>query len=380
MSPIGRCTVCGSKADAFLCNRCTAVLRVALTELRVLLGELVTTVARQDRLNDAPRALYDRVTVDVADLQHAAIPARLRSLQGRIALPSTPWPYAFDAATLLDETRTVLVGWIRHLTETRGITLELATIRPAGPACQTEAVRVGQATVHQDCPHPSCADIRAERSQDYLVTQWLLSEDVINAIRMDEAAGALLQELEGYADAINAAIDHRLPEVFCGRCETPDVFIETEATIGPVCCWTWAGDGHASCRAIADRVLTLIPRATVCGTDLYALLSEEKITCPKCGTEYVVSEQKAAMLARSEDQLGTAVEIASALTGLLDQGVDEGGKRLAVEVNSDMIRGMAKRKQIPERGTGLDGRTQRYRLGDVLAVLRARQERRKVAS
>lgn len=131
-----RCTVCDATTDAFLCHRCTygdnytdkASLEKLITDLPVLLEHLITTITRQDRLDDAPQAIYGRPALDAADKLHAAIPARLRSRQGRIALPSTPWAYQPDSAGLLHETRTMMVGWIRHVAEVRGI--DLAEVFP----------------------------------------------------------------------------------------------------------------------------------------------------------------------------------------------------------------------------------------------------------
>lgn len=206
------------------------------------------------------------------------------------------------------------------------------------------------------------------------LADWLLEH--IDSIRMDETAGALFRDFETYTERIEQTIDHRVSDVFCGRCESPDVRVEiTGAAIGPVCCWKWATDGHESCRAIITGAVTMTPIPTVCGTDLYAKPGEAEITCIKCGREYSVREQKNMMLAKSESVIAPAVEIASALTGLLDQGTDGGGKRLSVEVTSAMIRAMAARSQILDRGLAPDGRARQYRLGDVLKVLRGRQER-----
>lgn len=337
---MARCTTCDAKTDLYLCLRCGNELSKLIGDMPAMVEHLIDTVARQDRLDDAPLAVYGAKAVDVAEQLHAAIPARLRSSQGRVALPSTPWQYRPDAADLLHETRTMMVSWIRHLTESRGLD---------SPVLNTTLE----------------------------IASWLLTN--LPAIRMDEAAGALHWDFQSFHERIEQLIDHREPDVPYGQCDLPDVKVEMLRYIGPICPGFEPCE-HLSCGAVRRVDLELITRTGRCDTLLFGPRGADKVNCLTCGTEYDASEQQLKKLDALADHLGTAVEVSSLLTNNIPDGTDEGGKRLTVLVTSDMIRRMASRtQQIIDYGLAPDGRSRLYKVSEVRAVLENRRDRKACA-
>lgn len=78
------------------------------------------------------------------------------------------------------------------------------------------------------------------------------------------------------------------------------------------------------------------------------------VTC-RCGTTWPVEERRTWLLREAEHVLGTATELARALSGLGEH------------ITPSMIRGYAHRRRLANRGTDETGRPL-YRLGDVLAL------------
>ncbi len=112
---------CGRPSpDAFLCKTCTTELRQALTDLGRYLPELETTITRQHRTTGAPPrrpAAQPATALPPTEL----LPAFLRTPSTNIALTATRDAVSFQTADLLAEARTKLIGWVRHLTESRGL-------------------------------------------------------------------------------------------------------------------------------------------------------------------------------------------------------------------------------------------------------------------
>ena len=101
-----------------------------------------------------------------------------------------------------------------------------------------------------------------------------------------------------------------------------------------------------------------VPGTTVlCGRKLYARLDEGTVRCPACRTVHDVTLRRRRLLDAAEDVLMTATEAARALTALEHP------------VTPERVRKWKSREQLAVSGYTLEGRP-RYRLGDVLALLR----------
>lgn len=171
------------------------------------------------------------------------------------------------------------------------------------------------------------------------IAQWLLG--MVQSIRMDEAGGQIYDEVTYAHDQAQRLIDRPEPEIYAGRCDAADVRVR-------------ADDGR------------LTPHVSPCGADLYARLVDRAVTCKVCGAEYDLAERKKDLLGRIPDLLAPTVAIANALTTLL------------TPVTPSMIRQMKHRRQIANRGSD---DAPMYRVGDVMAVLADREQRRgKMAS
>jgi hypothetical protein len=299
------CAVCGAKTDANLCKGCTAELERAIAELPALLHELDVTISRQDRGVGAALYAMKRSKEQIPGLHYD---------EGSTTLPSTSWPFSWDAADLRWRVESTVVTWARHILESRGVTL------PIGPTC----IR---------CSHESCALIRAHPGRLLL--------DNLDSIRLDEAADVIFDELVSCRRDLIRAIDRQAPDVFAGRCDSPDVRVETDP------------DG------------TLHPTVSTCGADLYAHLGETSVRCGACGHEYDLAARKQWLVEQVPDVIANTTAIANALTGLQEP------------VTPSMIRQMAYRGEIVSRGPDpADPRASLYRVGDVLDVLAVRAERK----
>lgn len=331
------CTRCGAKTDAYLCKRCAGELAVTLSALPSLLGDLDTMMTRTDRIDAVSTPVYGRPDLlDIADQLYAAIPARLRSRHGRIALPATPWAYSVDAASVIADVRNTITTWIRHIAETRAIDVELA------PAIE--------GPWHTFCMHGSCGEIRYDRRSSVMAIGWLVRN--LESVRMDEAAAAIIDDLERVRRVAEQAIDRRDPDVFLGRCDGDDVRVDL----------------------VGEQI---VPRHGECGVDLYAHIGDTKATCLACGLVYDVAARQVDLVARVYDVLAPTTQIADGLTGMLTRGGEPkpGERRETIEVTPSMIRNLASRGLIADRGLAPDGKSRLYRVGDVVDVLRAREER-----
>lgn len=100
----------------------------------------------------------------------------------------------------------------------------------------------------------------------------------------------------------------------------------------------------------------------LCGEDLYATPGEPTVVCAACRTPEDVEERRAFLLAKVDDQLVTAAEMARALT------------TLGQPVTPERIRQWKHRGRILARGSNPAG-VPVYRVGDVVSLLVADAER-----
>jgi hypothetical protein len=168
---------------------------------------------------------------------------------------------------------------------------------------------------------------------------WLVA--YIDAIRMDEAAGEMFARLTDLEASIDATVDRTEPDLYAGKCDKPDVRSDL----------------------IDGRIVT---RTATCGAELYARMDAAKVKCQACGAEYEMAARREWLLAQIPDVIESTAAIANGLTSLLEP------------VTPSMIRQMAFRHEIVARGS--DGKGALYRVGDVLAVLVRRAERKAAKS
>lgn len=101
----------------------------------------------------------------------------------------------------------------------------------------------------------------------------------------------------------------------------------------------------------------------VCAEQLYAHPDRDTVTCPRCGTAWLVAERRARMLDQLRDLVLTATDLARAVDGL------------GVEVTAQRIRQWKRRGQITpaqdDRGRACADAKGRplYRVGDVLDAM-----------
>lgn len=331
------CAACESPTDATLCARCTHTLEKTIAEMPAWLTELDVTISRQDRGTGTP--LY---AVALARVQQPGVDYP----EGKLTLPSTPWPFAWDAANLRWTVEATMQAWAAPYMANR----------PAGPTCQR-------------CTHETCVRMRPANPSLVLVTR-------IREIRRSPDAGQMLDELTWAKSQIQRAVDRQTPDIFAGVCDAPDVRIERLHLAGPVCqpftCH------HDTCRELRERPLRVATRIGRCGTDLYAHEGDDSVKCSTCGQTYQLDQRRRDLVDMLPDVIAPTTAIANALTTLQQS------------VTSSMIRQMAHRGEIASRGTDpTDPRGRLYRVGDVLDVLAARalrkprkasDRRRKVAS
>lgn len=125
-----RCQVCDAPTNGYLCKPCLGEISRALGDWQSLMHEasvLATGGARTYR-HSARRPYSDEELAELdEEYAHrmAAIPARLRSRDGRLALPGTPRVVNLDARELLADAYDTLRGQIDDLRD-------LANTEPAG--------------------------------------------------------------------------------------------------------------------------------------------------------------------------------------------------------------------------------------------------------
>jgi hypothetical protein len=338
------CRVCDAKTDTFLCAGCTAQLEQALAELPALLDDLDTTIARQDRGTGTSLYAMKRTRLQIPGLHYA---------EGETTLPATPWAFSWDAAEIAASARNTVITWARHLAETRGIDPpSLQSIRPAG------------LIIHRNRMHLT-VETHA-RTSIAPVTNWLLAN--LDAIRLDEAAEQIHDEITHLAVAISKATDRQAPDVFAGRCDAVQI--------------TFRLDGGQ-----------LTPLAATCGVDLYGREDEPDVKCHACGMTYELAERLQEMRDRQIDnQLARAHLIANALTEIdaqlpperLRKWIERDARAAALapspvgpaceRCNHPTCR-LIRRPLILRRGVDEDGHAL-YRVGDVRERVRQVEEQR----
>lgn len=306
------CRVCRAKADALLCKVCTDKLEQAIAEFPADLRDLELVAARQAM---GPLGLGAPGRVCERDDRHAEWePPGPRTED---ALSEAPWEFAPGAADQIWAMGNTLSTWVRHLVESRGLT--------ALP--------------------PKVA-----------LTSWLLSN--LNAIRFDEAAAEIYDELTGlHAENERWIIGRAGAEEFAGRCDAAQVSFQTDE------------DG------------TLVPVAAICGAALYGNSLEPKVQCQACGMNYSMAERREERDKQINDQLARAHQIANALTtaerplppallrkwierDALAEATDPTPEGPACEVCRHHDCTLIRRPLILEKGRDEDGH-RLYRVGDV---------------
>ncbi|GIH98105.1 hypothetical protein [Planobispora takensis] len=233
-----------------------------------------------------------------ADLDAAlARQARLGGVGRRGA--ETPLPYGEASAEAIWVLRTALVGWVRILE---------AEDQPFGPTCPGR------------CEHGSCTWVTTQTLPDDTLpsmASWLARR--VQGIRWHPAGGEAVDELIDAVRQARRAIDRRADLVYCGPCGSPDE------------------DGQT------------------CMADLYARPDAPVVRC-RCGAAIDVHDRRMWLLRQAEEALGTAAEIARALT------------RLDQPVTPERIRQWNRRDRLIPRDHDARGHPL-YRVGDVLALL-----------
>ncbi|WP_433382765.1 hypothetical protein [Streptosporangium sp. CA-115845] len=224
--------------------------------------------------------------------------ARLGGGTGRRGA-ETPLAYGAAAAEAIAVLRSALVGWVRTLDRHD---------QPIGPACPRR------------CEHGSCVWITTRilpKNTLPAMADWLARR--VTDIRRHPAGGEAVDELIDAVHQARRAINRGADLVYCGPC------------------------GH---RGDDGRI---------CMSDLYAVPHARVVQC-RCGAITDVPSRRAWLLGQAESVLGTAAEIARALT------------RLEQPVTPERIRQWAQRDRLSARGHDHRGHPL-YRIGDVLALL-----------
>ncbi|MEV4320973.1 hypothetical protein AB0J37_01940 [Microbispora rosea] len=208
-----------------------------------------------------------------------------------------PLAFGYAASEAIWVLRSTLVGWVRAL--------EGDAVRPIGPICRTA------------CPHGSCR---------------LIARRDVPADTLPDMAGWLAYRVE--------TLRH-LPEGPGAVDELVAAIVNAEAVV-------WPSGDHVYVGPCAGQLDGGAP----CGADLYAPPGAAQVTCRACGATYRVHQRRQWLLEEAEDVLGTATEIARAVTNL--------GR----PVTPERIRQWAHRGCLLARGR--TARAPLYRVGDVL--------------
>ncbi len=321
-------------ADGYLCHRCTRVLERILAELPATLTDLQVTITRQSRTSRGGGGKPTKAA-------------------------ESPLPFDVHASDLADRVRNGLSTWIRHLCESRGVERYHGPAHPVG-----------------GCQHDSCRAIRAggplfDRTED--MATWLVAH--IDSIRQDEWAPQLLADLKALQSELRAAVDNREYR-YAGSCRA----VQRPVTISA------AVDGGGE--RIYPQLEVGAPEP--CGADLKARVGAKTIVCRECGAEYDADDQAAWIDKASADQIAPGPVIAHALA--------EAGYR----VKPATIRNWAERTRewaskaarwkpgdpplayeehpIEQVACSVTGQQPLYRVGQVVARVKADPERRQIGA
>lgn len=318
-----RCPRCTRPTtDGLLCGACVDAFERAVADLSSLLPELETTVTRRD---EASRAIRHRPAVDQLE---APRPVEERS---SFALVSHALPVNLEAAELAVAARFTVSTWVAHLRKRHG------------DPDRRRWVVGGDGGVAPEV--------------------WLLAS--VPAVRRDDAARAIVNDLVSAARRVEQMVDRREPDCYVGPCDQPDVAVTLE-------------DGVVG-----------VTTNRICGVDLYVRLGEASVECPACGARYLVSERRTWLLDAAQEVWARPAVIATALAAL---DVDLTAARLDTWISRDKRRHVRcwpgeacghivpvalDSDEVDEKGKPT-GRPM-YRVGTVLdrvEALRAERERR----
>lgn len=217
MTATTACRVCDGEANgAFLCKPCLREIERAIGDMPALLAELETAIARQVRIYRATHASAERESAtaepsEAASERHrrpdGTLTPYMRSKDGKIALRAFPLPVDLDAAEVRWNVRNTLGTWARHLAESRD----------------------------------------TEPPADRTVIDWLLNN--ADAIRFDEAAAEIHDEITFAHREAERAVDRSPERIYAGPCRAEhvefccvrDLYAKPDGSL--IC------DGHRSDRA-----------------------------------------------------------------------------------------------------------------------------------
>lgn len=316
--PVDSCDATGTA----LCSKHTRELRTALEQLvderHALLAELEVTVTRQDRGTGMPLYAMNRRKVWLPGVHYP---------EGDSALPSTAWPFAWDASNVAWTARNTLAAW--------AVTATLAL--------------------------PGIGAVVAAR---------VLLSSLPGLVDRDDA-GQLHDEITGLHRDVLEAIDRQQPDLYAGLCDAPDVRVHAETPHGPSCS-DLPGCRHVTCAAVrafreGRAPLVLTPFVSRCGAKLYGRLGRETIMCRACGAEYSIADRRRQMLDDLEENLAPVRQVAEALSELERQ------------VTVKQIDGWRERGMITTYGCDSTGRNL-VKVAEVRAHLAVVAERKRAPS
>lgn len=183
---------------------------------------------------------------------------------------------------------------------------------------------------HDSCLHITCSTLRRSRPpRDDVasVCRYLLGQ--ADWIRTQHWAPEILDELQDAAEQLRRMVDRPADRWYAGKC------------------------GEDSCQR-----------------DLYVKAGAKVTTCDACGYLHNVEEHRTALLQQAHDRLGTAAEIARAISWLGHE-----------TITAERIRKWVERKRLEQRGEVMvRGRwLPTYRIGDVAALAEAASRTQKEA-
>lgn len=304
------------QTDTQLCRRCVRDLEQVIGEFPALLRELDVTIARQDRRTGTPLYATRPGRVQIPGVHYE---------EGTLTLPSTPWPFSWDAAEL---------RWVVESTVTFWASRFLPDRKP-GPVCSA-------------CAHPSCVGRReADRLRALFgKSPGLLLLDQVGELERHPEAVEIIDQIMHIRQQLQRAIDRQTPDVFAGMCEACDVLVDIDDT-------------------------GVTPRIVACNTELYAHKGDEEVRCPKCARVYDLAPRLASLRKRLDDEWARPQQIADALT-TLEEPINASTLRQWIK-RDELLAKRLKRTGEPapyplilQVGVDDDGRPL-YRVGDVRA-------------
>lgn len=233
---------------------------------------------------------------------------RLGERGGRASETGLSWDER--ARTAEQQLRAALAGWVRALHQ--GV-IHLY----AGPTCRICS--------HASCLYRQLAILPADTLP--AMASWLLRHrrPLFRHPAVDKALDQIRQAVRHARRVIDLPAEHW----YAGPCNTPDDELPDD-------------------------------EEQVCQADLYARHGARDIRCRTCDAHHDIGYRFEWIMEQAEDHLGTASEIARALSGFGEH------------ITAAMIRGYAHRGRLATRGHHRTGQPL-YRLGDVLQLLGERE-------